>query len=80
MYLTVERGLQIQRDQLTVMKQNMTPAQAAELQRQVDNLNKDRDKWKDGFDVPRGVTTERLAWLIRGKTEEEYRAYLNSMD
>ena len=80
MAFTVESGLRIQREQIAHMAEDMTPEQAAELRRQVDELNKDQHKWTSGFDVPRGTVTERLAWLIRGKTEDAYRAYCASMD
>lgn len=35
---------------------------------------------KDGFDIPRGVDIERLAWKYKGKTEKEYSEFLNSLD
>ena len=35
---------------------------------------------KSGYDVPRGTSLEKLCWLSRGKSVEEYQKYLESYD
>jgi hypothetical protein len=69
----------VQAKQLDHYCKQLTPEQAQELRRRVAALN-EQNQARTWEQVARGVAIERIAWELRGKTKEEYAAYLASMD